>query len=171
MKKWAWKVSSEAIFSIVSARRSFAKEGEILAYRQYHHHHQFYHHNNKIIKIIIVKIIIIITVVFSQEVRRLERKVLKMGKALKKLGLMEDQVAKLIDCGLDGRDLAMIWIIMDETNERRGNLWIRQQQRQRQQQQQQHLHQQQLQLLIQVVIINIAKANKWQMKQQGTTTQ
>ena len=65
MKKWAWKVSSGAIFSIVSARRSFAKEGEILAYRQYHHHHQFYHHNNKIIKIIIVIIIIIIVTIIT----------------------------------------------------------------------------------------------------------
>ena len=57
------------------------------------------------------------------------------------------QKRHLINCDaiddLDGRRLAMI-LIMDETNERRGNLWIRQRQQQqqrRQQQQQQHLHQ------------------------------
>ena len=32
----------------------------------------------------------------AKEVRRLERKVLKMGKALKKLGLMEDKVVTLV---------------------------------------------------------------------------
>ena len=80
----------------VSARHSFAGEGRnpstppAFYYRRHHHHchhytHSHHHHSRRHHHL------------FIQEVRRLERKVLKMGKALKKLGLMEDQVTNYDD--------------------------------------------------------------------------
>ena len=79
----------------VSARHSFAGEGRnpstppAFYYRRHHHHchhytHSHHHHSRRHHHL------------FIQEVRRLERKVLKMGKALKKLGLMEDKVVTLV---------------------------------------------------------------------------